>query len=180
MKKLFLIIALGVLSLTCSAQVEKLVLKPAKSSEVSNSFVLDSIKRALPGPIGQALSVLASDNSGKAWSVSFSPASSESFQPTYYQVFLKSNDGKKTMVYDKDGNLVRVRQVLKNTEVPERVINTLNTRYKDWTLIDKEERHVNSTDKISIDYKVILKKGILKKAVLLDPDGDVKLAIPMV
>jgi hypothetical protein len=179
MKKLFLIMALGVISFSCSAQVEKLVLKPAKSSVVSNSFELDSIKRVLPGPIGRTLSVVTAHQDVKAWDLSVNPAS-DSFQPTYYQVFLKSRDGKKTMVYDKDGNLLRVRQVLKNADVPERVINTLNTRYKDWTLVDKEERQVNSLQKMDVDYKVILKKGLFKKAVLLDPNGEVKLAIPTV
>lgn len=168
--------ALGVLSLTCSAQVEKVVLVPAKQKKVTG-FTLDSISKALPVPISQTLSTLSND--GRVWNIDFKPASSE-INTSFYNVYLKGKNGKQTLTYDKDGNLLQVKQVLKNTEVPEPVKKTLNTKYNGWALVGNEERHIHDSDKATLDYKIILKKGILKKAVLVDPEGDVKLALPTV
>ncbi len=179
MKKLFLIIALGVLSFTCSAQVEKLVLTPAKKAETSSGVIIDSIKKVLPEPISNTLAAVTLNRGGHAWNVYLTPASEES-DPMFYYVYLKGKTGKQTLVYDKNGNLLRVKQVLRNTDMPDPVKKTLTTKYKDWTLVENEERRIANSEKATSDYKVILKKGILKKAVVFDPSGEIKLALPTV
>lgn len=170
--------ALGVTSVACSAQVEKAVLTPAKSKQTSNAVTLDSVKKVLPDPIANSLHVLAGANE-HAWNVNFTPAS-ENVDLTHYYVYLKGKNGKQTLVYDKNGNLLQVKQVMKNVEVPEPVKRTLNTKFNRWTLIANEERHIFGDEKTSSDYKVILKKGFIKKAVLLDPEGDIKISFPSV
>lgn len=178
MKKLFLVMALGVLSLACSAQVEKVVLTPAKNTEVSSETVLDSVKKVLPHPISSTLNAIASSDT-RPWNVYFTPASDE-IEPMFYHVYLRGKAGRQTLIYDKDGNLVQVKQVLKNTEVPETIQKTLSKKYSGWRVLENQERHISANDKATTDYKVILKKGIIKKSVILEPDGDVKTALPVV
>lgn len=178
MKKLFLIMALGVLGLTCSAQIEQVVLTPVKKGEAPQ-VLLDSIKKSFPNSISQTLSTITASSYGKAWNVYISPASAE-ITPLYYHVYLKGKNGNQTLIYDKDGNLLKVKQVIKNTEIPEPVKNTLNTKYTDWTLVGNEERITTAKEKSGVEYKVILKKGVLKKAVFIDPEGNVKVALPKV
>lgn len=175
MKKLFLIMALGITGVTCSAQIEKVVLKPANRSDISNTIILDSIKRVLPAPVSQILSVV----NGRAWNVDITPVSGES-EVTRYYVYLKGKDGRQTLVFNKDGNLVHAKQVIKNVDVPEPIEKALKTRYRGWAVLGNEERHIADNRKTSADYKVILKKGMIKKAVLFDPDGDIKIALPAV
>jgi hypothetical protein len=178
MKKLFLIMALGVLSLTCSAQIEEVVLTPVKNGEAPQ-VLLDSIKRAFPNTISQTISTITANSYGKAWNVYISPASEE-ITPLYYYVFLKGKNGNQTLIYDKEGHLLKVKQVLKNIDVPEPVKNTLNTKYAGWAIVGDEERITNANGKSGIEYKVILKKHGIKKAVFIGPEGDVKVAVPKV
>lgn len=170
--------ALGVVSLTCSAQIEKMVLTPAKTVKTSE-VTIDSVSKLLPTPVTRTLTSLTAPERS-AWNINVIPGD-QNLDVLQYYVHLKAKDGsKQTMVYDKDGNLLQVKQVIKNTDVPEPVRNTVNTKFRDWTLVGNEERHYTTNEKAKTDYKVILKKGILKKAVLLDPNGEVKVALPIV
>lgn len=178
MKKLFLIMALGILSLTCSAQIEKVVLKPVKKGEAPQ-VLIDSIQKAFPNSVSKTLSTITANSYGKAWNVYISPAS-EKTTPLYYEVYLKGVNGYQTLIYDEKGNLLKVKQVLKNADIPEPVKSTLNTKYSGWNVIGKEERITNANQISGVEYKVKLKKGVLKKAVFIDPEGNVKIALPSV
>ncbi|SKB63688.1 hypothetical protein [Daejeonella lutea] len=177
MKKLIFIMALSVAAFTCSAQIAKVALRPADKG-TAPQVVLDSIKKAFPEPISQTLTSITAAHYGKQWNVEISPAS-EQEQPYYYQVAIKNEDGRYLAIYDKNGNLLKVRQVLKNTPLPEEVSRTLSTKYQGWSVLDKEER-ISSGKKFSNDYKVLLKKGILKKAVYFDEGGNIKRVLPAV
>lgn len=179
MKKLFLIMALSVAAFTGSAQeVVKVALKPTDNSKTPQ-VVLDSIKKSFPHPISQTLSKIAAKSYGKQWDVEISPSSEEQ-DPLYYEVNILNNDGRYKAVYDKNGNLLRIKQTFKNPSLPETVNQTLQSRYKGWSLVDKEERIDNNGKKAETEYKVLLKKGIIKKAVYLDESGKVKMALPTV
>lgn len=177
MKKLILIMALSIAALSSSAQISKVALRPAEKG-TAPQVVLDSIKKAFPAPISQTLTSITATRYGQLWDVEVSPAS-EMESPYYYQVAIKNPDGRYLAIYDKDGNLLKVKQVLKNTPLPEPVNRTLSTKYEGWSLLDKEER-ITTGKKFSNDYKVLLKKGIIKKAVFLDHEGNVKLSVPVV
>lgn len=177
MKKLILIMALNVAALACSAQIAKVALRPAEKG-AAPQVVLDSIKKAFPEPISQTLTSITAAHYGKQWDVEISPASQEA-SPYYYEVSIKNQKGTYLAIYDKDGNLLRVKQTLKNATLPEGVNRTLSSKYNGWSLLDKEERITNGK-KFTTDYKVLLKKGLLKKAVYLDYEGKVKRALPAV
>ncbi len=176
MKKLFLIIALGVISVTSSAQITEVVLTPVKNGEAPQAL-LDSIKKAFPHPVSQTLSTITAATYGEAWNVSINPASAE-LNPLYYHVYMRGKNGIQTLIYDKQGNLLKVKQVIKNSEIPDKVKNTLKTKYAGWSTVGNEERITNANGRIGIEYKVILKKGIIKKAVFIGQEGDVKVALP--
>jgi hypothetical protein len=177
MKKLLLIMELLVLCLTCRAQIEKVVLTPVKKGE-EPQVVLDSIKKAFPDPISRTLSILPAKTYGKEWNVEISEASAE-MTPEYYEVYIKGEKGNYTAVYDKSGNLLKVKQVIKNTELPEKIKTILDTKYAGWKIVGNEERFTNAKKAI-VQYKVILKKGLISKAVFFDSEGNIKLAMPAI
>lgn len=170
--------ALGVVSLTCNAQIERVVLTPAKTVKPCE-VTIDSVSKLLPTPVARTLtSVTVPERS--AWNINLIP-SDQNLDVLQYYVHLKGKDGsKQTMVYDKDGKLLQVKQVIKNSNVPEQIKGIVNTKFKDWNLVENEVRYYTTNNKAKTDYKVILKKGILKKVVLIDPNGEIKVALPTV
>jgi hypothetical protein len=177
MKKLLLIMELCVLCLTCRAQVKEVILTPVKKGE-EPQIVLDSIKKQFPDPISRTLSILPAVTYGKEWNVYISKDSEEA-TPEYYEVDIKGNKGNYTAVYDKSGNLLKVKQVIKDADLPEKVRNTINTKYSGWKIVGNEERFTNAKKAI-LEYKIALKKGVIRKSVFIDPEGNIKLALPLV
>ncbi|MES2872413.1 MAG: hypothetical protein V4708_01735 [Bacteroidota bacterium] len=178
MKKLILIMALNVAAIASSAQIAKVALKPADKA-ATPQVVLDSIKKAFPKPISQTLSAITAQNYGKEWEVEISPASAEE-SPLYYQLLIHNKSGRYTAVYDRNGNLLKLKQIFKNASLPEQVSHTLQTKYSDWKVLDKEERISNDGKNAYTEYKVMLKKGPIKKAVYLNETGKVKFGVPSV
>lgn len=178
MKKLILIMALSLATLASSAQIAKVALKPSEKGHTPQ-VVLDSIKKAFPQPISQTLSTITAQNYGKEWEVDISPASAEE-SPLYYQVFIHNKTGRYTAIYNKDGNLLKMKQIFMNPTLPEEVNKTLQSKYGDWKLVKTEERLSNDGHRAYTEYKVLLKKGPVKKAVYLDETGRVKFGIPTV
>ncbi len=178
MKNLILIMALNVAALTSSAQIAKVALKPTDKA-ATPQVVLDSIKKAFPQPISQTLSKITAQNYGKEWDVEISPASAEE-SPLYYEVFIHNKSGRYTAIYNKDGNLLKMKQIFKDAALPEPVNQTLQAKYSDWKLLSKEERVSNDGKRAFLEYKVLLKKGPIKKAVYFDESGKVKFGVPTV
>ena len=178
MKKLILTMALNVATLSGSAQVVKVALKPTENGNTP-TVVLDSIKKSFPEPISQTLTKITAQNYGKQWNVEISPAS-EQQDPLYYEVDIINTEGRYKAIYNSKGNLMRLKQTLKKDFLPDPVNQTIQARYNGWSLVDKEERIDNNGRRVDTEYKVLLKKGIIKKAVYLDESGKVKLALPAV
>ncbi|MDO8994368.1 MAG: hypothetical protein Q7U83_14970, partial [Daejeonella sp.] len=130
-------------------------------------------------PISQTLTKITSRTYGKQWNVEISPAS-EQQDPLYYEVNITNNEGRYKAIYNSKGNLMRIKQVLKKDSLPEPVNEAIQSRYNGWSLVDKEERIENNGRRVETEYKVLLKKGMIKKAVYLDESGKVKLALPTV
>ncbi|MDB5119399.1 MAG: hypothetical protein JWN56_617 [Sphingobacteriales bacterium] len=188
MKTLRVIMVLLVLCVTSKAQViSKVVVKPnaSKSAKAANTtvksedetkMVIDSIKKEFPEPVVNLLTAIPAKTYGKEWNVYISKESEEE-TPSYYEVEIKAANGYQTAVYDKAGNLLRVKQIIKNAELPEAVKNTINTKYNDWQVIGDEER-ISNAAKFTVDYKIKLKKGILRKTVFINPKGEIKNEFP--
>lgn len=178
MKKLILILAMTLESIVSTAQIAKVALKPTENPKTPQ-VVLDSIAKAFPAPISQTLSTITAQNYGKQWDVEITPAS-EKESPLYYQVYIHNKSGRYTAIYDKNGNILRLKQILKDVSLPEPVGETLKSKYQGWSLVDKKERIINGGKSASTEYKVLLKKGFAKKAVYFDESGKVKRVLPAV
>jgi len=183
-------VMLLVLAVTSRAQVISQVIikpKPLKNTEVSRTIpsensdgslaVLESIKTEFPEPIVRTLTTIPAKEYGKEWNVYISKESEEKM-PDYYEVVIRTKEGMRTAVYDRSGNLLRVKQVIKNVDLPSSVKETLNEKYKGWQIIDEEERITNAKKSV-MEYKVKLKKGLLRKTVFIAPDGTVEKEFPL-
>lgn len=176
MKKLWVVMLLLVVSLTSRAQVvEAVVLKPVNKGEEPQE-VLDAIKRDFPEAVSRTLSVLPAKTYGQQWDVEVYKADDEA-QPDYYEVRINAKNGYQTAVYDKTGKLIKVKQVIKNAELPPEVQNTVK-KFVDWKVVGDEERITNDK-KFTILYKVKLKKGLLSKTLFIDPQGNIKKELPV-
>ncbi|MDB5012675.1 MAG: hypothetical protein JWQ25_877 [Daejeonella sp.] len=189
MKTLRVIMVLLVLCVTSKAQiVSKVVLKPTEvkntkavdttvKNEDQSKIVIDSIKKKFPEPVVNVLTKIPAKTYGKEWNVYISEES-EAETPDYYEVEIKAANGYQTAVYDGSGNLLKLKQIIKNADLPEAVRNTITTKYKDWKVIGDEER-ISNAAKFNVNYKVKLKKGILRKTVFISPEGEIKNEFPL-
>ena len=179
-----------VLSVTSRAQVISQVIikpKPFKNTEISKTVsseksdgsltVLESIKKEFPDPVVRTLTTIPAEEYGREWNVYISKESAEE-TPDYYEVVIRTNNGMRTAVYDRSGNLLRVKQVIKNVDLPETIRESLHKKYKGWQIIGEEERITNAKKHV-LDYKVKLKKGLLRKTVFIAPDGTIARELPL-
>ena len=177
MKKLAVFMMLLVLSFTSRAQVaQEVVFKPVKPGEEPKA-VLDSIKKEFPDPVIRTFSLLPGKTYGEQWNVHRSRIEVVN-NPDYYEVDIKTPKGYQTQVYDKDGNLLRVKQVIKDVDLPEVVQNAIATEFPGWTILEEQER-ISSAEKYTLEYKVKLKKGLLRKTVFVDPAGNIEKELPI-
>ncbi len=88
-----------------------------------------------------------------------------------YSVLMKGTNYKRYMVYDKNGKLVRMKETVKDSQLPVAIINTLKKDYKGWTPIGNKEKIVEGLHN-KMYFKVKLQKGNQKQIVFFDLVGN--------
>ncbi|GET24968.1 hypothetical protein [Prolixibacter sp. NT017] len=94
-------------------------------------------------------------------------------KPDQYEVYIKTNHGGRIdAVYGKDGNLVRMREVLKNIELPIKIDDAIaKSQYKDWN-ISKDKELITVGGEHVKHYVVKLSKGDQHKTLFIDEKGN--------
>jgi len=94
-------------------------------------------------------------------------------KPDQYEVYIKtSHGGRIDAVYGKNGNLVRMREVLKNVELPMNIEDAIaKSQYKDWNISKDKELITVGEDHVK-HYVVRLTKGEQKKTLFIDEKGN--------
>jgi hypothetical protein len=90
----------------------------------------------------------------------------------HYAVQAKAENGSRIeAVYSADGKLIRMREVLKNTKLPEGIQTSLATgKYKSWKIVGDKEIIKEGTTNTKY-YGVKVEKGDKNKVLYFDPDG---------
>ncbi|MDJ1500323.1 hypothetical protein [Xanthocytophaga agilis] len=154
---------------------EQVTLRVVKKNQEPKA-VLDAIKKDFPTAISRSLSFLPEKDFGQQWTVESNKAIS-TVDINYYQVEVKTKDAIQTAVYDKSGNLLRIRKVIKNGKLPDQVRSTVS-KFDGWQMIGNEEQ-ITDDKQYTIFYKIRLKKGISRKTLFLDPTGQIKKDLPI-
>jgi len=94
-------------------------------------------------------------------------------KPDQYEVYIKtSHGGRIDAVYNASGNLVRMREVLINVELPIKISDAIaKSQYKDWN-IGKDKELITVGQEHVKHYVVRLTKGEKKKTLFIDEKGN--------
>jgi hypothetical protein len=94
-------------------------------------------------------------------------------KPDEYEVYIKTNRGGRIdAVYGKKGNLVRMREVLKDIQLPMKIDDAISrSQYKDWNISKDKELITVGEDHVK-HYVVKLSKGDQHKTLYIDERGN--------
>jgi hypothetical protein len=151
---------------------ETVTLTEVKKGEEPQA-VLDAVKQDFPGSSVGNISILPHLLYGEEWDVTTDDEEDDDAQaPDYYQVSASGKNTSFTAVYDKNGKLLRSREILKGDALPDAITTTLNKRYAGWKVAGDREK-IKDAKGVTVTYKVLLQKGKEKRRVAFDPSGKI-------
>ena len=130
--------------------------------------VMSALEKDFPGSIVQDVSTISGSTYGRDWSVTEKKPMSTPSGVNYYQVNATSKGSKYSAVYDKDGNLLSSRHVLKDTALPIDAAKNVVSQFPDWQIVGNREKLTLHDQHNKVFYRVDIKKGSEMKKVFLD------------
>lgn len=89
----------------------------------------------------------------------------------HYSAMVKGKDYKRYVVYDVEGNIVRMKETADGVELPVSIKTKLAKDYKGWKVVGDEERIIVGRTN-AVYFKVKLQKGNEKQIVYFDLVGN--------
>lgn len=150
-----------------SAQSAAVRIKAAEAEIPVN--VIESFKRDFKGSEGEDWAILPAKLVTEEYIVTgYNNLNGE--KPSYYSVKIKGSKVHREALYDTNGKLLRMKEVIKDIALPIEVRKAIlqgNPGYaivKDNVIIKEGKNHVTF-------YRVIIQKGNQKKLIIADPHG---------
>jgi hypothetical protein len=172
MKKITMFcLGLLVISSASHAQIEsetltvKAVKKGAEPKEV-----MDAVKKDFPVAIVSNLSMLPGKLYGERWSVVMDDKL-DGNPPDMYLVTLKEGNDHYKAVYDKAGKIKSSKIVIKQTQLPKDVLNTIQNKYSDWTIVKDLEKITYKDGLTREAFHVEIQKDKMYRHLFLSADG---------
>jgi hypothetical protein len=168
MKKVLSTLVLAMAVVTgASAQSSSVRIKAAEAEIPVN--VLESFKRDFKGGEGEEWAILPAKLVNEEYIVSEYNAQSGT-KPSYYSVKIKGSNVHSEALYDTNGKLVRMKEVVKNTALPNEVRNVINKRNPGYSIVKDNEIIKKGKSTVTF-YRVTILKGKEKKVITVDPHG---------
>ena len=149
------------------AQAERVTVIHVKKGQEPKK-VMAGLGKDFPGAIIEDVSTIPGTIYSEEWSIKDEMPLTSSANMTYYQVRANSKGLNYTAVYDKEGNLLSSRQVLKNTQLPVEAAKNVVSQFPDWQIVGNREKLTLHNDNNKVFYRVDIKKGKEMKKVFLD------------
>ncbi|HEY6977258.1 MAG TPA: hypothetical protein VH396_13270 [Chitinophagaceae bacterium] len=92
--------------------------------------------------------------------------------PDSYDVLLYGKNFKGDVLYDEDGKLISYKEELKDTRLPNNVVNAVETKYP-YSRITKDLEMINDDQSITDEYKVYFVNGTKHGYALVNADGKI-------
>lgn len=97
---------------------------------------------------------------------------SDNSKPELYEVHIKTDHGTIDAIYTGDGKLVRSKEVLKDVELPDKVINALEkSEYKNCRIVQDKLKITNAKNN-QLYYTIFVEKDGKRHAIYFDKDGN--------
>ena len=154
------------------AKVEAMTITHVKKGEEPQK-VMSALEKDFPSSIVQDVSTMPGSLYGQEWSVTEEKPVSNPVDLTYYQVRASSKGMAYTAVYDKNGNLVSSRKIMKNTPLPIDAAKNVASQFPDWQMVGDREKITIHNQHNKVAYRVEIKKGMEEKKVFLDGSGHI-------
>ncbi len=108
------------------------------------------------------------------WEVEFDQQElSDQHKPDNYSVMLRGEHYKKYIVFDKDGNVLRVKEIIEDKALPKSIRKQLKKgAYKDWKIVGDKEKIIIGENNRELYYKIKLKKDQETHALYFDLEGN--------
>ena len=88
----------------------------------------------------------------------------------YYEIESMEGTQRRDLLYTKAGKLTEIEETLTSTDIPEIVKNSVMSRYPNGEI----NRAEKVTSGKTISYELVVKNGIQKHEVVIDPKGNIK------
>jgi len=89
-----------------------------------------------------------------------------------YDVLLSGKNFKGDVLYDEDGKVISYKEELKDTRLPDNVVNAIETKYPD-SRITKDLEIISDDQIVTDEYKVNFVNGTKHGYALVDADGKI-------
>jgi hypothetical protein len=153
MKKLLLITVCAIASLGIArAQTETLTLVAVKKGEEPKA-VMDAVNKDFPKAIVNDISVLPAKLYGEHWSVN-TVNDPNGANVDYYEVSINESNEVSRAVYDKSGKLLSSMAIIKDTQLPPKIVSAINKKYAGWKVVNDREKINYKNNKLKEVYKV--------------------------
>ncbi|MBL0742721.1 hypothetical protein [Chryseolinea lacunae] len=171
MKNLILIFACMAAGLAAQAQsnTETFLLTRVKKGEEPTA-VMTAIKQDFPKAIVGDLNILPAKLYGERWSVNLDDHLNGA-TPDFYMVNMKEAGEQYKAVYDKNGNLVSSKTVLKKADLPEEVSAAIHQKYPDWSIVNDREKITTHQGAVREVFHVEIHKNKQHRNLFVNPDG---------
>jgi hypothetical protein len=152
---------------SASAQSAAVRIKAAEAEIPTN--VIESFKRDFNGSEGEEWAILPAKLVGEEYVVTgYNDLNGE--KPSYYSVKIKGSNVHREALYDTNGKLLRMKEVIKDTALPAEVRKAIIRENPGYAIVKDNEIIKEGKSNVTF-YRVIIRKGNLKKLITTDPHG---------
>ncbi|WP_333821006.1 hypothetical protein [Ohtaekwangia sp.] len=168
MKQIFPTVVLAITLVTGAQAQSGAVRIRAVEAEIPVN-VIESFRRDFKGGEGEEWSILPVKLVKEEYVISgYDNTTGE--KPSFYSVRIKGSQVHREALYDTNGRLLRMKETVKDTELPVQVRNALEKSNPGYSIVyDEMIKEGKSTVTF---YRIMIVKGAQKKVITIDPNGD--------
>ncbi|HEY9004898.1 MAG TPA: hypothetical protein VIM75_02130 [Ohtaekwangia sp.] len=168
MKQIFPTVVLAITLVTGAQAQSGAVRIRAVEAEIPVN-VIESFRRDFKGGEGEEWSILPVKLVKEEYVISgYDNTIGE--KPSFYSVRIKGSQVHREALYDTNGRLLRMKETVKDTELPVQVRNALEKSNPGYSIVyDEMIKEGKSTITF---YRIMIVKGAQKKVITIDPNGD--------
>lgn len=152
---------------SASAQSAAVRIKAAEAEIPVN--VIESFKRDFNGSDGEEWAIVPSKLAGEEYIVTgYNDLNGE--KPSYYSIKIKGSNVHRQALYNTNGKLLCVKEVIKDTALPMEVRRAVIRDNPGYAIVKDNEILKEVKSNVTF-YRVNIRKGNLKKLITTDPHG---------
>lgn len=159
-------------SVTLMAQEDEIKLQKVKADKVP-AAVVTAVEEDYPGVSITEYTIVPAPVYQEEWEVTETKNElSDNAEIDRYMIDVYGKSGRIMAVYDADGNLLKVKGVIKDTELPKSIVDFIYAEYSGYEILMDKEVLKTTQDGIIDHYKVKIKKDKYVKILWFNEKGE--------